>query len=186
MNKPIKDTETGEALVKEPVPVVAETIRYTADAQERIARQRVLSAEFPDEPDMRPLSTGEMSVARRTPAAALEKALVMAEAMPNIGELFPDMPLVRDAIAFELAYGGVRDEARVMARRVDHAILRRKLKAVKLARGLYRVGKGYVTLDAGDSFKPHVTDMKNTLTRPRWRKSAPPADIVDVATATKK
>lgn len=40
----------------------------------------------------------------------------------------------REAIAFELAYIGVRDEARALARRIDLAILRRKLTAVKSTR----------------------------------------------------
>ena len=159
--------------------------RYTPDAQERMARLRAMASDFPDVADPKPLTLAEIRLARQTSPEALETAAVFAEAAPGVGSAVADVAEIRDAIAFELAYGRVPGEARAMARRADHAILRRKLKAVKLARGLYRLGKGYVTLDAGDSFKPHVAEMGNTLTR-RRRKSPPPADIVDAATATKK
>jgi hypothetical protein len=103
-----------------------------------------------------------------------------------VGGAVADAAELRDAIACELAYAGVRDEARIMARDVDHAILRRKLKAVKLTRGLYRMGKGFVTLDAGDSFRPHVRDMGATLVPRRRRKSAPPAEGGEPAPTTPK
>ena len=171
--------------IPDPAPDQPVANQFSRDAQERMARLRAMASEFPDASEPRPLTPAEIRLARSTSPAALEKAAVFAEAAPGVGNAV-DVTELREAIAFELAYGGVRDEARVTARRVDHAILRKKLKAVKLARGLYRVGKGYVTLDSGDSFKPHVRDMRNTLVRPRRRKSAPPADIVDAATATKK
>lgn len=150
--------------------------RFTPDAHERMTRLRAMAAEFPDESDPKPLTLAEVRIARQTSAAALEKAAVFAEAAPNVGSTVSNVNVaeLRDAIAFELAYTGVRDEARAMAHRVDHAILRRKLKAVRAARGLYRVAKGYITLDVGDPVRTHVADMKRTLTRPRRRKSAPP------------
>ncbi len=43
-----------------------------------------------------------------------------------------------------------------MGRKIDHAILRRKLKVVLAARGLYRVAKGFVTVDVGDGVRPHL------------------------------
>ena len=174
MDKTTKDTGTGvPATTQEAAPALPEIIRYTADAQERIARQRLMWAEFPVDPDARPLSTGEMAVARRLPAAALEKTVVMAEALPDIGVLFPDLPLVRDAIAFELAYAGVRDEARAFARRVDMAILWKKHKAGKAVHGFYRMSKTLTTVDAGDPFKPHVADMRRLLTSRRKPTPAP-------------
>jgi hypothetical protein len=157
--------------------------RFTPDAQERIGRLRAMGAEFPDVTDPKPLTLGEIRIVRRTSVAALEKAALFAEATPGFGHAAE----LRDAIAFELAYGGVRDEALVIARRVDHAILRRKLKAVRAARGLYRMGKGYVTLDEGDPLKPYVREMGNALSRPRKRKSvSPPAETTEGANAAKK
>jgi hypothetical protein len=161
--------------------------RFTTDAHERMTRLRAMAAEFPDESDPKPLTLAEVRLARQTSAAALEKAAVFAEAAPAVGGAVTDVNVteLRDAIAFELAYTGVRDEARAMAHRVDRAILRRKLKAVKAARGLYRVAKGFITLDAGDPVRTHVADMKRTLTRPRRsRKNAPPAEP-DTAAAKK-
>lgn len=163
--------------------------RFTPDAQERMARLRAMGAEFPDVTDPKPLTIAEIRLVRRTSVAALEKAALFADAAPGLGGPAAGRAAeLRDAIAFELAYGGVRDEALVMARRVDHAILRRKLKAVRAARGLYRVGKGYVTLDEGDPLKPHVREIGNSLSRPRKRKSttAPPAETPEAANAAKK
>jgi len=151
--------------------------RFTPDAHERIERLRTMAAEFPDESDPRPLTLPEIRIARQTVPAALEKAAVFAEATPGVSSTIADVVDLRDAIAFELAYTGVRDEARAFARRVDMAILRRKLKAVRTARGLYRVAKGFVTMDAGDSVRTHVTDLKRTLVRPRRRKSAAPPKV---------
>lgn len=150
--------------------------RFTPDAQERMARLRSMAAEFPDDADPRPLTQAEIRVARRTTTAALEKAALFAEAAPRIGSTAVDPVQLRDTIAFELAYEGVRDQALALARRIDHAILRRKLKSVRGVRGLYRLGKGYVTLDAGDAVRPELAEMKRTLVPARRRKvaAAPP------------
>jgi hypothetical protein len=152
--------------------------RFTPDAQERMARLRAMAAEFPDVPDPKGLTPAERRIARQTSAAALEKAAVFAEGGPAVGAPAANTAEMRDAIAFELAYGGVRDEARDLARRVDEAILRRKLKAVKEARGLYRMAQSYATLEVGEPVRSRVADMKRAFT-PRRRKSSaqpePPA-----------
>lgn len=153
--------------------------RYTPDAQDRVMRLRAMAMEFPDEHEPRPLTISEVRLARQTTVAALEKAALFAEATEGIGDKVANVTELRDAIAFELAYGGVRDEAQAMVRRVDHAILRRKLKAVRTTRGLYRVAKGLVTLDSGDSVRPHLAEMKRTLVRPRRKKT-------DASAAAKK
>lgn len=146
--------------------------RFTPDAQRRVAQLRAMAHDFPDHTDGSPLTSMEVRLARHTSVEALERAAVFAEAVPGVAGGI-DVRELREAIAFELAYGGVRDEANAMARNVDHAILRRKLKAVKVARALYRVAKGYVTLDAGDVVRPQVEALKRALVRPRRRKSAP-------------
>ena len=147
--------------------------KFTPDAQERMTRLRTMAAEFPDEADPKPLTPAEIRLARSTSAAALENAAILIEAAPAVvGVVVANAPELREAIAFELAYGGVRDEARVLARRVDLAIMRRKLKAAKAARGLYRVAKGFVTVDAGDAVRPHVSEMKQSLVSRRRKKPA--------------
>jgi hypothetical protein len=157
----------------EPAVDVPVANRFTRDAQERVMRLRAMAEEFPDTADPRPLTPAEVRLVRTTSPAALEKAALFAEAAPGVGvAAAADVADMRDAIAFELAYGGVRDEALAVARRLDHAILRRKLKAVRTARGLYRTAKGYVTLDAGDSVRTHVQEMKRSLVRPRRKKGA--------------
>ena len=168
-----------------PGPASEPANRFTPDAQERMTRLRAMAEEFPDESDPKPLTTAEMRLARSTSVAALENAAVLIEAAPDfgnaVGNASADVVQMREAIAFELAYGGVRDEARAYARQVDLAILRRKLKAVRAARGLYRVAKGFVTVDAGDSIRLHVTEMKRALrVRGRRRRktgTAPDAPI---------
>jgi hypothetical protein len=159
--------------------------RFTPDAQERMARLRALLADFPDESDPKPLTRAEIRLARMTSPEALEKGAIFTEAVPAVGTTVVDVPEVREAIAFELAYSGFRDEMRAAERRVDHAILRKKLKAVKAIRTLYRMGKGYVTADAGDAVRPHLADLKRTLVPARRRKAAPPAQP-EAATAARK
>ncbi len=106
-----------------------------------MARLRGMAAEFPDEADPKLLTTPEMRLARATSLAALENAAVFVQAAPDIGRPLADAEKLRDAIAFELAYDGVRDAARSLAQRIDKAILRRKLKAVRAARRVPR-GEG--------------------------------------------
>lgn len=145
--------------------------RYTPDAVERIARLRAEAGAFPDDADPRPLTPREIRLARGTSVAALEKAALFAEAAPKVSSGVAESLLFRDAIGFELAYGGMRDEALALARRIDHAILRRKLKAAVATRVLYRMAKGYVTSDAGDAVRPHVAEMKRSLVRQPRRKA---------------
>jgi hypothetical protein len=175
---------SNEVAPKNAAAIGEETIvvanRYTPDAQDRIARLRAWAADFPDDKDSRPLTQSEVLVARITTPAALEKAALFTEAAPELSNGVADAGEFREAIAFELAYGGVRDEALAVARRIDRAILRRKLKPSLTARGLYRIAKGYVTMDAGDAVRPHLSEMKRSLVRPPRRKrptaEAPPAD----------
>lgn len=157
-----KNTTSITAAAEEPA-----ANRFTPDAGERIARLRAMGDEFPDAAGPRPLTSAEIRLARGTTVAALLTEALLTEAAPEIA--VAEVTELRDAIGFELAYGGVRDEALALARRVDMAILRRKLKAVRSARGLCRVAKGYVTLDAGDSVRLHVTELKRSLA-PRRRK----------------
>ena len=156
--------------------------RFTRDAQERVMRLRALAAEFPDDADPRPLTVAEVRLARATTVTALEKAALFTEAAPGVSAGVANATELREIIAFELAYGGLRDEAQAMARRVDHAILRRKLKAVKATRWLYQLAKGYVAADVGDSVRTHLGEMKRALVRPRRKRVAPtaepPTDVV--------
>jgi hypothetical protein len=166
--------EPGQTAALEEAPVLTAN-RFTPDAQDLVARLRAWAADFPDEKDPRPLTKAEIRVTRITTPAALEKAALFAEAAPGVSNsVVADVADFREAIAFELAYGGVRDEALAVARRIDHAILRRKLKAVLTARGLYRIAKGYVTMDAGDAVRTHLGEMKRTLVgTPRRKRNAP-------------
>jgi hypothetical protein len=154
-----------------PEPAKEPANKFTPDAQERMTRLRTMASEFPDEADPKALTPAEIRLARVTSAAALENAAILMEAQPAVGAGgVADAVELREAIAFEIAYGGVRDEARALARRIDLAIMRRKLKAAKAARGLYRVAKGYITVDAGESVRPHVAEMKKELVPARRRK----------------
>ena len=156
-----------------PGPATEPANKFTPDAQDRMTRLRTMAEEFPDEADPKPLTPAEIRLARVTSAAALENAAVLIEAAPAVGGVAAaDAVELRDAIAFELAYSGVRDEARVLARRIDLAITRRKLKAARSARGLYRVAKGVITIDAGDAVKPHVAEIKQALRGRRRKKPA--------------
>jgi len=149
--------------------------RYTADAQRRVEALRAMAEAFPNLAGNRPLTSMEIRLARHTPIEALESAAVLAEATPQLAGVI-DVDEVRNVIMFELAYDNVRGEAVALARHIEHAILRRKLKAVKAVRALYRMAKAYATMDAGDPIVPHVQSLKHTLVRRRRRKSAPQAE----------
>ncbi|HKS23948.1 MAG TPA: hypothetical protein VJZ76_14185 [Thermoanaerobaculia bacterium] len=157
-----------------PGPAEEPANKYTPDAQDRMMRLRTMASEFPDEADPKALTPSEIRLARVTSAAALENAAVLMEAQPVVGSGgVANAVELRDAIAFEIAYGSVREEARALARRIDLAIMRRKLKAAKAARGLYRVAKAYVTVDAGEPVRPHVAEMKQALGGSRRRRKKP-------------
>jgi hypothetical protein len=162
-----------EEVVKAAAPEPAAN-RYTPDAQERVSRLRAIGDEFPDGADPRTLNAGELRMVRQTSIDALEQAARLAEATPAIAQVV-DVEAIRDMIAFELAYGGMRDEAKALGRRVDRGILRRKLKVAKMVRVAYRMAKGYVTADEGDAVRPHVEALGRALA-PRRRKPAPPPD----------
>jgi hypothetical protein len=169
MTTTVIEPASGATGAQEPV-----ANRFTPDAQERMARLRTMAAEFPDVSDPKGMTPAERRIARQTSAAALEKAAVFAEGGPAVGAPAANTAEMRDAIAFELAYAGVRDEARDLARRVDEAILRRKLKAVKEARGLNRMAQSYATLEVGEPVRSRVADMKRAFSPRRRRNSAQP------------
>jgi len=149
---------------------------YTADAQERMARLRAMADQFPDESDpKRALTPAEVRIARGATPAALEKAAVFAEGGPNVGAPASAAEM-RDAIAFELAYSGVRDLASLLAHRVDRAILRRKLKAVRSARSVVVMAKSFATLDEGEAVRPQVGEMRRAFRHPRRRKLSAPEE----------
>lgn len=156
-----KKETTNAAAIETPV-----LDAIAADAKEKIERLRAVAAEFPAEGEPRELTRAEMQLAASTPITFLEKAARFAEAAPEMGNpLSVDTNVLRRAIAVELAYGGVVDQCYTVARRARIVILREKLKAVKVARELYRLAKGYVTTDAGGGVKIHVQEMKNSLRR---------------------
>ena len=153
---------------------------YTSDVQEKIARLRTLAAEVPDEQNPKPLTPAQLALASKTSAEFLEKAAVFADAVPTMATaLGGDAALLRDAIAFELAWGALVDEATVLTRRVSQAIARHKYAAVVLARSIYRVGKGYAKSDSGDATKPHVVEMGRSLARRKSRKRPPAAPAAE-------
>ena len=174
------NTGTPEAGTPAPSP-------QTLDAQERIARLRVIADEFPDEASPKPLTTAQRQLASRTSIVFLEKAALFAEAAPNIGvALSVDTAALRDAIASELATGGVVDETRTLISRMEDANTRKKLKAVKVGRDIYRVAKSFVATDLGYVVTPHVDEMKRALQRPRAskKKTAPAEPTATTPAAT--
>jgi hypothetical protein len=152
---------------------------YVASANDSMTRLRAISEGFPEEPEPRPLKPSEIRLANSTSVEGLEQAALFANAAPNVGGSLGNVEELRDAINFVFANVRVRDEAMALVRRVDHAIIRRKVKAVKVARSLYRVAKAYATTEPGDAVKAHVTQLQRTLGR-RRRKPAPQPDPTTV------
>ena len=172
-------------VIETPAPATPAATRYSADAAERMLRLRQMAADFPAETDPRPLTKSEMSIASQTSVTAMEKAAVFADAVPRISDGVIDVEETRDAASFELAYGGVRDEARALARRIELAILRKKLGPAIATRNLYGVGKIMARNDA--MIRTHVADMKRALVSPRRKKlGAQPTEAVEPTAAATK
>jgi hypothetical protein len=149
---------------------------YTADVQEKIARLRALAAEVPDADNPKPLTPAQLALVSKTSAEFLEKAAVFADAVPTVATaLSGDAVILRDAIAFELAWSALVDEATVLTRRASQAIARHKYPAVVVARSMYRVGKGYVKSGPGDAAKTHVVEMGRSLARRKSHRRPPAA-----------
>ncbi len=67
---------------------------------------------------------------------------------------------------------------------MDGASVQMQGATLRTARGLYRIAKGYVTLDAGDNVRTHLGEMKRTLVRaPRRKRNA---GAPDTSVAAKK
>jgi hypothetical protein len=149
----------------------------TLDAQDKIARLRAIADEFVGDTDIRPLTKAERRLASATSVEFMEKAAIFSDAAPNVGvTLSANSAAMRDAAASKLAGGGVIDEARAGAKRMEAASLRNYYEAAKTARGVYRVAKGYVTTDSGNAVTPHVEEMKRALQKKRPKKAATPAE----------
>jgi hypothetical protein len=159
--------ETAVAAVAPAAAADEATNPYVVTANESMSRLRAISDGFPEEPEPRPLTPNEMRLASATSIEGLEQAALFANAAPNVGGSLGNVDEMRDAINFVLANVRVRDEAMALVRRINHAIIRRKLKAVKAARSLYRVAKAYATTDPGDAVKAHITQMQRSLGRRR-------------------
>jgi hypothetical protein len=162
MEEQVSNIEAADVSTDTPMPNP-----FLADAQQKIAMIRAISAAFPDTADPLPLTLAQRRLARATTISFLEKSALFVDAAPSVGAAVSDAASVREAALWELAYGGVVDEAMTLARRVATDIARKKLKAAVAARAIYRVGKGFITSHAGDGLKPHVAEMKRTLTKRR-------------------
>jgi hypothetical protein len=162
----------------------------TAAAQAKIAQLRAMGDDFPDDPTAKPLTPAEMRLAAGTPVVFMEKSALLTEAAPSIGgALSVDAEFLRESIAEELAYGGVIDEANAFARRVELYLLRRKLKAARIARDIYRMAQGYAKTDPGNPVTPHVEEMKRALRKKpakRAKKAAAPPAVAAADTSGSK
>jgi len=154
--------------------------RYNADALERVNRVRAIVADLPGAADLPRLSSSDLRIANSTSAEALEQAAVMAVTAQGVGGELANAPAFRDAVNYIFAYQQLREEMTAALRKLDLAIVRNKLTAVKLARPFYRLMKVYASTEVGDPLKPYVTQMQRTLTR-RRRKALVTSEPDEVA-----
>jgi hypothetical protein len=145
--------------------------RYNADALERVSRVRAIVADLPGAADLPRLSSSDLRIANSTSAEALEQAAVMAVTAQGVGGELANAAAFRDAVNYIFAYQQLREEMTAALRKLDLAIVRNKLTAVKLARPFYQLMKVYASTEVGDPLKPYVTQMQRTLAR-RRRKPA--------------
>lgn len=138
-----------------------------ADAEKKTAILRELAAAFQPEPDTPPLTTADMRLASGTPLLYLEKGAALLEAVPQLNGTSPNAAsIMRLGIEAELAYGKVLAQSKELTRQIRMAMLRPKLRAVKMARATCAVAEGFAQTDEGDAIKLHVEDMKQSRRRP--------------------
>lgn len=174
----VTGTTTVTATADEPT-----SNRYNADALERVARVRAIVADLPGASDLPRLTPADLRIANTTSAEALEQAAVMSVTAQGVGGELANAPAFRDAVNYIFAYQQLREEMTAALRKLDLAIIRNKLTAVKLARPLYQLMKVYASTEVGDPFKPYVTQMQRTLGRRRRKPAAAPAPSEPAAPA---
>jgi hypothetical protein len=150
---------------------------YSADALERINRVRAVLDGFPKSPVLPSLTPGQLGIAKRITVEALAQAARLAEERPNLGGDLADVPKLRDATHFLLAYEGLRERAFFLLRDLDQLIAECKVDASKYARGLYRIAKAYAeSAPKGNQVQAQIEVMRPAFGRRRRAKPAPPAD----------
>ena len=138
-----------------------------ADAEKKTAILRELTAAFQPDPDTPPLTAAEMRLASGTPLVYVEKGAALLEAAPQLNGATPNASsIMRLGIEAELAYGKVLAQSKELTRQIRMAMLRPKLRAVKMARSTCAVAEGFAKTDEGDVIKLHVDDMKQSRRRP--------------------
>jgi hypothetical protein len=147
---------------------------YIAAAMLEAAELQALAERYGD--DGPPLTPSELRIVAMTSAEALEEAAVFAEALPNVGGELSDVAELRDTNHYIFAQQRVREAAEKVVRRVDQAIDRKKLRGVRIARGLYRIARVYAKSTSNDTAMAHIERMQRTLRiSVRRRKAAVPA-----------
>lgn len=153
----------------------AATNPYLAEAFEEMAAVRRIAENYIEEVEPRPLTPAERRLVRITSAEGIERAALFGDAAPNVAGPPADVAEMRDVNHYLFAKLRVRDEVATLLQRIDDSLARKTLKGARLARLFYNVARVYVKTDAGHAMKPHVEEMKRSLTRPRRRKPATPS-----------
>ena len=138
-----------------------------ADAEKKTAILRELAAAFQPDPDTPALTAADLRLASGTPLIYVEKGAALLDAVPQLNGATPNAAsIMRLGIEAELAYGKVLAQSKELTRQIRQAMLRPKLRAVKMARATCAVAEGFARTDEGDSIKLHVEDMKQSRRRP--------------------
>lgn len=145
---------------------------HVEKVQKHLETLKAIADEYADPPDSPPLTTPQIRLVRSTPLEGLLAAANFAEAVPGVGGVLSDATLLKEAIDFELAHMPLLAAARELVIRIETRMLRQRLEAVLFARGLYRVGKSYVTTGSTQHEKVFVQAMRRTLGRHKRRKPA--------------
>ena len=144
-----------------------ETFPFEADARTKISVLRAMAADF-TQPEPRSLTAAERRLVSATPREFVEKSVNFGQTAPSISAAanadFADM---RESEAYMSAYDALIDEIESLRQTVRKAVALRRLKTVRAARSIYRMGQIYVRSEGGDRAKTHVQEMKKALRRRR-------------------
>jgi hypothetical protein len=154
------------------IPEGGFTIEHLQAEADRISETlRALIAEFTDEEDNEPITSGDRKVASRTPDDYLKTGAEICAAAPDLHELPPRAFDILDrTYAGQLIFAPVLELAVELASRIEQGMVRKKLTALPVAQLVHRIARLIVETGAGKWLTAYVEHMKAILARPSRKK----------------
>lgn len=151
-----------------------------AEMQARIARYvktlRAIVDDYTPSSDTPQVTTPDRRLVRSTPLEGLLAAANFIDSVPGIGGTLADRDLLMRTIDRWPLHEDLLLQAKVLVRLIEDEVVRDRLEAVHYARGIYRVGKSYVTAPPTKRLQHYLHSMQQHLGRKKRRRAATAED----------